>query len=41
VFAGAGGPDDLLLHEGQNVRFELADVHRFTTGVVMLSFRRP
>lgn len=36
--AGVGGPDDLLLGEGLNVRLTLLDIRRLTSGVVILSY---
>jgi dihydrofolate reductase len=37
--AGVGGPGDLLLKQGTNVAFDLADTRVLESGVVLLSYR--
>ncbi|HKA03279.1 MAG TPA: dihydrofolate reductase family protein, partial [Acidimicrobiales bacterium] len=39
VLAGVGTTDDMLFSEGLNERLSLADVQRFASGVVVLSYR--
>ncbi len=39
MLAGVGASDDLLLSEGLNQRLTLLDVHRLTSGVVLLSYQ--
>jgi dihydrofolate reductase len=40
-FAGVGGPNDLLLNEGNSARLELIGTRVLKSGIVMLSYQVP